>query len=137
MFKALDISTSGLTAQRIRMDVIAGNLASTDVTEDAQGRPIPYRRQYPVFQVGSTVGKDLGVSVAKIEKDMSEFEMKYDPGHRDAIKEGPNAGWVKYPNIDVPTEYINALEAARAYEANLSAYQVSKGMITNALRILA
>jgi flagellar basal-body rod protein FlgC len=137
MFKAMDISTTGLVAQRIRMDVIAGNIAMAEVTEDAQGRAIPYRRQYPVFQAGSAVGKNQGVSVARVEKDMSEFDMKYDPGHRNAIQDGPNAGWVRYPNIDLPTEHINALEAARAYEANLSAYQVSKAMMTNALRILA
>jgi len=137
MFTSLDISTTGLTAQRARMDVIAGNIAMADVTEDASGAPNPYRRRFVVFQPGSELGKDTGVQVAKIREDPSQFHLKYDPGHKDAIQSGPQAGHVRYPNIDVNLEYIDAMEAARAYEANLAAYDLGKAMITSSLRILA
>jgi flagellar basal-body rod protein FlgC len=137
MFTSMDISTSGLVAQRTRMDVIAGNIANMHVTEDENGNPNPYQRRFVVFQSGSKAGKDLGVQAAKVEKDNSNFEMKYDPGHKDAIKEGPNAGYVQYPNIDPAIEYVNAMEAARAYEANLASFDLSKGMVTSSLRLLA
>jgi len=137
MFSSLDISTSGLVAQRVRLDVIAGNIAMADVTEDASGRPNPYRRRFVVFAEGSSSGKDQGVNVTKIEQDPSEFRLKYEPGHKHAIKSGPHKGWVKYPNVDLSLEYVDAMEAARAYEANIAAFELSKGMISNALRLLA
>ena len=137
MFTALDISTSGLVAQRTRMDVIAGNIAMSHVTEDAAGNPNPYQRRFVVFKPGSAAGKDQGVHVAKVELDPSEFRLDYDPGHKDAIKEGPIAGYVRYPNIDPATEYVNAMEASRAYEANLASYELSKSMIVSSLKILA
>jgi flagellar basal-body rod protein FlgC len=136
MFTSLDISTSGLTAQRTRMDVIAGNIAYAHVTEDASGAANPYKRRFAVFQEGSSLGQGLGVQVAKVEEDPS-YELRYEPNHRDAIKSGPQAGCVRYPNIDVATEYVNAMEASRAYEANLAAYDLSKNMISSSLRLLA
>ncbi len=137
MFNAIDISTSGMLAQRTRMDVIAGNLAMSDVTEDERGRPNPYRRRYVTFQEGSSVGDGLGVTVGKVQKDMSDFELKYDPGHKDAIKSGPSKGFVKYPNIDPALEFVDAMEAARAYEANIAAFELSKAMISSSVRLLA
>ena len=136
MFTSLDISTTGMLAQRTRMDVTAGNIAMADVTEDESGRPNPYHRRFTVFQSGSSLGKDVGVHVAGVEEDQS-FRLEYEPGHKDAIKEGPSAGYVKYPNIDLAFEYLNGMEAARAYEANIAAFQLSKSMITNAIRLLA
>ncbi len=136
MFSSLDISKSGLIAQRVRMDVIAGNIAMSEVTEDEQGRAIPYRRRFVVFQEGGAENSQMGVKVAKIQKDMSEFKLKYDPGHKDAIKKGPYKGYVRYPNIDLALEQVDAIEAVRAYEANLASYDLSKSMITSALRIL-
>ncbi len=137
MFGALDISTTGLTAQRTRMDVIAGNIAMADVTEDASGAPNPYRRRFAVFQEGSNLGKNQGVQVVKVEQDMSDFELRYDPGHKDAIKTGAQKGFVRYPNINLSFEYIDAMEATRAYEANLAAFDLSKNMISSSLRLLA
>jgi len=137
MFSSLDISTSGLTAQRTRMDVIAGNIAMANVTEDASGAPNPYRRRFVVFQEGSGADRENGVQVAEVKQDMSDFQMKYDPGHKDAIKSGPNQGYVRYPNINISLEYIDAMEATRAYEANLAAFDLSKGMIMNSIRLLA
>jgi flagellar basal-body rod protein FlgC len=135
MFSSLDISTSGLVAQRARMDVLAGNIAMSDVTEDAAGNPNPYQRRFVVFQQGAAEGTNQGVRIARIETDPS-YRLEYDPGHKDAIQEGPEAGNVRYPNIDLPTEYVNAMEASRAYEANLASYQLSKSMITSSLKIL-
>jgi flagellar basal-body rod protein FlgC len=137
MFTSLDISTSGLVAQRTRMDVIAGNIAMADVTEDASGAPNPYRRRFAVFQAGSDVGENLGVQVANVEEDSSDFELVYDPGHKDAIQEGPMKGYVQYPNVDLALEYIDGMEAARAYDANLASFDLSKNMITSSLKILA
>ncbi len=136
MFASLDISKSGLIAQRTRMDVIAGNIAMVDVTEDDKGRPIPYRRRFVVFQQGGAGDAQSGVKVAAIKKDMSDFKLRYDPGHKDAIKSGPYKGYVRYPNIDLALEQVDAIEAVRAYEANLASYDLSKSMITSALRIL-
>ena len=135
MFTSLDISTSGMVAQRTRM--VAGNLAMSDVTEDEYGRPNPYRRRFVVFRPGSSAGDGLGVTVASVEQDPSDFRLKYEPGHKHAIASGPNAGHVQYPNIDPTFEYINAIEAGRAYEANLAAYELSKSMIANSMRLLA
>ncbi|NLE29446.1 MAG: flagellar basal body rod protein FlgC [Phycisphaerae bacterium] len=137
MFTALDISTSGLVAQRTRMDVIAGNIAMSNVTEDAAGNPNPYQRRFVVFKPGSSISETQGVHVAGVELDPSEFRLVYDPGHKNAIQEGPNAGYVRYPNIDPATEYVNAMEASRAYEANLASYELSKSMIVSSLKILA
>jgi len=136
MFASLDISKSGLIAQRIRMDVIAGNIAMSEVTEDQQGRPIPYRRRFVVFQQGGVGDSNTGVKVSDIKKDMSDFKLRYDPGHKDAIKSGPYKGYVRYPNVDLALEQVDAIEAVRAYEANLASYDLSKSMITAALRIL-
>ncbi len=137
MFTSLDISTSGLVAQRTRMDVIAGNIAMADVTEDAAGRPNPYQRRFVIFREGTGTGNTSGVQVAKIAQDRSNFKMKYDPGHRDAIQSGSLKGYVRYPNIDLGLEYVDALEASRAYEANLASFDLGKNMITSSLRLLA
>jgi flagellar basal-body rod protein FlgC len=137
MFTSMDISTSGLVAQRSRMDVIAGNIAMSDVTEDAAGKANPYQRRFVVFKQGSAVGKDLGVQVAEIEKDQSDFRLEYDPGHKDAIQEGDKQGYVRYPNVDLSLEYVDAMEASRAYEANLASFDLSKNMLTSSLKLLA
>lgn len=132
MFASMDISTSGLVAQRTRMDVIAGNIAMSDVTEDSMGRANPYRRRFVVFKPD----EGSGVKVDSVRKDPSEFKLKYDPGHKDAIKSGPNKGYVRYPNIDLALEQVDAMEAVRSYEANLASYELSKSMLSSSLRIL-
>lgn len=137
MFSTLDISTTGLLAQRIRLDVIAGNIAMADVTEDASGAANPYRRRFVVFKEGSELSGKLGVSVAEIREDPSEFRLVYDPSHKDAIRSGPLKGYVRYPNVDIITEYVDAMEAVRAYEANLAMFDLSKSMLTTSLRLLA
>src|SRR4051812_38350120 len=120
MFDTLDISASGLQAQRTRMDTIAANIANINTTRNVNGQPGPYRRRFAVFNAGlSAHGAGAarpGVHVKKIELDDSPFQERYEPGHKDA-----NArGMVLYPNIDLSTEYVNALECSRAYEANIT-----------------
>jgi flagellar basal-body rod protein FlgC len=139
MFDTLNISTSGLVAQRTRMDVIAGNIANAFSTADAQGRANPYRRQSAVFAPGdSGRGKvSPGVHVAAIQEDPADFRLVYDPSHPQAMKDGPKQGYVRYPNVDLATEMVNGMEASRAYEANLTAFEVSKAMISGAMRMLA
>jgi len=136
MFEAFDASASGMTAQRVRLNTIAANMANLHTTRDAQGRPNPYRRKFVLFQA-NPLGSREAVRVAGIGEDPSPPRLKHEPNHPDAIKEGPWAGYVRYPNTDVMTEYVNAIEATRAYEANVAAMEASKSMIRAALQLLA
>ena len=134
MFGALDISTSGLVAQRTRIDVISANLANINSVEGPDGEYEPYRRRVPIFATGDpTTGSIEGVHVQEVHLDMSELVSRYEPGHKFADDEG----YVYYPNIDSTTEVINAMEASRAYEANITAVEVTKSMMNAALQILA
>ena len=135
MFDALDVSASGLAAQRQRLTVIAANLANVSTTRDAAGRPEPYRRQAALLEpraVGEAP-EAVGVRVAGIATDLSPPRRVYDPTHPDADQEG----YVKYPNVDVLTEMVDALAATRAYEANITAIEATKSMVASALRIIA
>lgn len=134
MFDALDIGASALTAQRIRMDTIAGNVANINTTRNAAGEPIPYRRRFVLFSPGRPNAPDApGVRVHRIGIDQSPFRMVFDPGHADADKEG----YVKYPNIDLAIEQVNMIEASRAYEANVTMMETTKAMINSTLRLIA
>jgi len=132
MFDALDISVSALAAQRIRMDTVAGNLANAFTTRNADGQAEPYRRRFVVFAEGDG-GGGAGVHVGRIGEDPSPSRLVHEPGHPDADANG----YVRYPNVQVSTEMVNALEAARAYEANITAMQITKSMVSNTLRLLA
>ena len=132
MFDVLDMGASGLMAQRTRMDTIAGNVANINTTRNEKGEAIPYRRRIAMFQAGTPDGKP-GVHVSKIGQDPSPFQLRYEPGNRDADKNG----YVKYPNIDLSIEYVNMLEASRAYEANVTMMETSKAMINSSLRLIA
>jgi len=140
MFSAIDVSSSGLAAQRIRMNTISSNLANISTTHNEAGESKPYEPRYPVFRTDDSIGADgsAGVRVESIEGDGTvEPRWKYEPGHPDAIQEGPRAGWVAYPGVDMMMEFTDAMEAARTYEANLGALEISKDMINQSLRILA
>ena len=146
IFTSIDTSASGLTAQRLRMDVIAGNIANVDTTRTPEGGP--FKRQLVVFasktdltfrkfpflpmklktQMG-TPGD--GVKVLEIMKDPSPPRLKFDPGHPDANSEG----YVAYPNIDVIKEMVDMISASRAYEANITSINAAKGMAMKALAI--
>lgn len=139
MYGTLDISTSALTAQRANMDVIAGNLANKDVTRDAAGNQNPYRRRVALFTPARIVDGDKapGVRVDRIVEDPSPFHLRFDPSHPDAVKQGPQAGFVRMPNVDYHTEMVNLLLAQRAYEANVTVIEVTKSMAKSTLRLIA
>lgn len=142
MFGSFDISSSGMTAQRLRMDIIADNIANINTTRTEDGGP--YRRKLPVFQEnGATSFKELlqakmgsessnyGVKVINISEDSSPFKMIYNPGHPDANEDG----YVAMPNVDLTSEMVDMISASRAYEANVTALNTSKNMAMKALEI--
>lgn len=132
MFDTLDMGASGLTAQRIRMDAIAGNILHANTTRNEKGQKVPYQRRFVVLAPGREDGGQ-GVHVSEIGLDHSPPVKKYEPGHPDADEKG----FVSYPNIDPAIEYVNALEASRAYEANVTMMEVTKAMLNASLRIIA
>ena len=134
MFGAMDISTSALTSLRTRMDVISSNIANANTTRDAAGNSIPYRRHEALLAAGAVGSQDgTGVKVAGIVEDPSPFREVHMPGHPDA---GPD-GIVRFPNVDLQQEMVSAIVAMRAYEANIAAFEVSKQMMNQALRLIA
>lgn len=147
-YSALEISSSGLTAERLRMDVIANNIANATTTRTDQGGP--YRRQMvvmgnrPTFaqllsqaQGASAAPADIrdgvgsGVRVLQVISDQRPFKVKYDPTHPDADENG----YVQLPNVDTVTEMVDLMSASRAYEANVTALNAFKSMVTTALQI--
>jgi flagellar basal-body rod protein FlgC len=134
MFDALDIGASGLAAQRTRMDTIANNILNADTTRNAAGEKIPYRRRFVIFAQGQAGDPSQpGVHVQEIDADQSPFRKQYEPGHPDA----DDKGYVSYPNVDTAIEYVNAMEASRAYEANVTMMETTKSMINASLRLIA
>lgn len=143
MFGSLDISVSGMVAQRERLEVIASNLARRDAPVDPNADPDSFRRLVPIFAPGdpsaiSALGRERGVHMADVALDQGEFSRRYDPEHPFAQPPGSaDAGYVYYPNIDPVTEQVNAIEAMRGYEANMAAAEAAKTMLAQALRIIA
>ena len=132
MFNAIDISTSGMVAQRIRLNTVAMNIANADSVDSPDGGP--YQRRSVIFNAGQHSGdrSDQGVHVSAVNKE-AVYRWEKIPGHPYANEQG----YVKLPGIDHLTEMVNGMEASRAYEANLTAIEVSKGMINSSLRLLA
>ena len=144
LFDAINASGSALTAERLRMDVTAENLANAQSTRGADGQP--YRRKEVVLQ--SKGGNDFGtalagamnrganrsaaVEVAGIVEDQSAFRLQYDPGHPDANAEG----YVQMPNVNAVTEMVDLISASRGYEANVTAINTAKQMFSKTLDIL-
>jgi len=136
MFNALDISTSGLVAQRTRLNAISSNLANMSTTRDENGQANPYQPRYVTFATDTSLrssGGGAGVEVASVEHSTSPPNMKYQPGHPDANEQG----YVAYPAIDMTTEMVDALEATRAYEANIGVMEITKDLGAQTLRIIA
>lgn len=142
LFQAFDISASGMTAERFRMDTIAQNIANVNTTRTEDGTP--YRRKIVTFAEreatpfsayyqslsAKTVGN--GVKVTSVVEDTeTDFMMEYDPAHPDADENG----YVSYPNVNTVTEMTNLIDSSRAYEANTTAFEASKGMVQAALQI--
>ena len=140
-FDALHTSSSGLSAQRLRMNLISGNLANISTTRTKEGGP--YRRKEPVFAaqspqtsfrkvLASQNGDHLPhVKVVRIIEDQSPPLMKYDPNHPDA----DDNGYVALPNINLMEEMVNLISATRSYEANITAVKAAKEMALKALEI--
>ena len=136
MFSALDVSTSALVAQRTRLNAISSNLANISTTRNERGEAEPYVPRYVTFQTDTdltTSGGGQGVRVASVEYADVAPNMKYEPGHPDADE----FGRVAYPNIDMTTEFVDALSATRAYEANIGVIEITKDLGQRTLQILA
>lgn len=142
LFQAFNISASGMTAERFRMDTIAQNIANVNTTRTEDGTP--YRRKIVTFAEKSVtpfttyyesararaVGN--GVKVTSVREDEeTDFKMEYDPSHPDADENG----YVHYPNVNTVTEMTNLIDATRAYEANTTAFDATKSMVQAALNI--
>ena len=149
MFGALDVSASGLTASRMRMDVVAENLANAETTRGPNGGP--YQRKEVVLQSvggggfqsalsaaagnipGAGTGEQPGgVEVAGIVTDKSAPRMVYDPSHPDANAQG----YVAMPNVNPVTEMVDLIASSRSYEANVTAMQTAKSMFSKTFDIL-
>lgn len=142
MYGALDISTSGMIAQRTRMEVISANIANRDAILDSSGQVNPWRRRIAMFAPGdpsatTPEGRKLGVHVKEIAVNDGPPRLRWDPDSPYAYRTGPNAGYVPSPDVDSTTEQINAMEALRAYEANVVAAEGTKQMMAQSLRLLA
>ena len=141
MISALDISTSALVAQRVRLDTVSSNLANLQsMSRDANGEMQPYEGRYVVFQTDDQLSTKYGangVKVASIETDKVEPLYRWQPEHPYAIKEGARKGYVAYPRINMTSEFVDALVATRAYEANIGVMEITKNMAQQSLRILA
>ncbi len=133
LFSSMRISGSALTAQRLRMDVIAGNIANADTTR-VNGQRQPYQRQQVVFQPLQPANgtESQGLQVASIIKDQAPAREVYDPSHPDA---DPNTGLVAYPNVDTTTEMTDMLSASRAYEANVTVLNSIKQMAQRSIEL--
>lgn len=140
VFGAMDVSATGMTAQQLRTDLISQNIANVNTTRDANGKT--YKRKTVVFEEKSfptfdeslsfatgNIGK--GVKATRIVEDQSEGRKVYDPSHPDADEDG----YVTYPNVNTVTEMTNMIDATRAYEANVTVLNSTKGMALKALDI--
>ena len=135
MFSAFDVSASALEAQRVRLNAISSNLANISTTRNEAGEPEAYQPRFVVFQAdedNKTPAGGKGVRVSSIEIEDVPPRMKYQPGHPDANEDG----YVAYPNVDMTREFVDSLEATRAYEANLAAFEVAKDLSRQTLRII-
>jgi flagellar basal-body rod protein FlgC len=148
IFDAIDASGSGLTAERMRMDVVSENLANAQTTKGADGQP--YRRKEVVLQEAGGAGSSFasvlssaqnrgaggetahGVKVSGIVEDQTALKRIYDPGHPDADANG----YVTMPNVNTVTEMTDLISSSRAYEANVTAMQTAKTMFTKTLDLL-
>jgi flagellar basal-body rod protein FlgC len=143
LFQSLNISASGLSAERLRMDVVSANIANANSTSTAKGGP--YRRQVAllapqdnrasfknIFQASlKKEPPSSGVRVAAIVEDPSPFKQVYDPHHPNASTEG----YVEYPNVNIMKEIVELITASRSYEANVTALNSTKSIFLKTLDI--
>jgi len=145
IFSALNISASGMTAQQLRSDILAQNIANVDTTRTQDGTP--YRRKNVVFAEKSNSNLSSfsnvltaatrsiagqGVKITRIiEDNETAMKMTYDPSHPDADENG----YVTYPNVNVVTEMTDLIDATRSYEANITSFNATKAMLTKGLEV--
>ena len=139
MMAGLQVSFSGLNAQRTRMNVIASNLANAQSTRTPEGGP--YKRQEVIFAAQHSRFEGMlnaqlqdgvnAVQVLNVVSDPNGSRLEYEPGHPDANEQG----YVAYPNVNVMREMVDLISATRAYEANVTAINSSKDMALRALQI--
>lgn len=143
IFSSFNINSSGMTAQRYRMDIISENVANADTTRTADGTP--YRRKVVTFEEKNSQtpfsrvlnsARDQysgsGVKVSKVQEDMeTDMVRAYDPSHPDADENG----YVTYPNVNIVTEMTNLIDASRSYEANATAFNASKTIAMKGLEM--
>ena len=141
LFKSMTISSSGLAAQRMRMNILSSNLANAETTRTQEGGP--YKRKDVVFTAdamgtpfedfldGTFLTQLKQVRVTDIHEDQQDSKRVFEPNHPDADKNG----YVEKPNVQVMTEMVNMIAATRAYEANATALNSAKDMAMKALEI--
>lgn len=130
LMSTLRVSSSGLSAERLRMDLIADNLANANTTRTPDGQP--YRRKVAIFQpITPTPSMPGGVRVVQIAEETTPPRLVYEPGHPDADANG----YVAYPNVDIVHEMVDMITASRAYEANIQAFNAAKNMFLRTLDI--
>ncbi|WP_456401274.1 flagellar basal body rod protein FlgC [Persephonella sp.] len=133
IFKGLEVSVTGMAAQRIRIDISSSNLANVNVTRSENGEP--YRRKIPVFQAvldQESKTPIYKVKIPEVVSDPSPFRLKFDPNHPDADQNG----YVAYPNVDPLREMVDMMSAIRTYEANLTAFNTHKDMLLKSLELI-
>ena len=141
-FTAMTVSSSALTAERTRMNLISSNLANASTTRTAEGGP--YRRKDAVFATAQPTAESFrtalqkasrrtppGVEVVEIVEDRNPPRLQYDPSHPDADPQG----YVAMPNVNVVEEMADMIVTTRAYEANVTAMQAAKSMALKTLEI--
>jgi flagellar basal-body rod protein FlgC len=147
LLTSINIAATGMAAERLRSDVIADNIANASTTRTPEGGPFRRSRvilrpitpqtffRTPFLPESLDNGAGRGVRVSEVQKDNSPPRLVYDPTHPDAIKEGPQAGYVEMPNVNIVTEMVDLIAASRAYEANSAIANGSKAMFMKALEI--
>jgi len=147
MFDSFNVAATGLTSQRLRMDLISNNIANATTTRTPEGGPYTRKRaifapvnirpnyKSPLVPGRIEHGIGQGVRVVKIEEDKSPHRLVYDPHHPDAVKTGPKKGYVEMPNVNTVTEMTDLISASRSYEANIMMVNNAKSMYSKALEI--
>lgn len=148
MFNSINIAATGMSVERLRTDVISNNIANASTTRTPEGGAFkksmvvlePVASEHPTWRMpfvdaDQDNGPGKGVRVRTISKDTSQGRLVYDPSHPDAIKSGPNAGYVEYLNVNIVNEMVDLISASRAYEANATVVQGAKEMFSSALDI--
>jgi flagellar basal-body rod protein FlgC len=148
LFSSINVAATGMSAQRLRLDVISDNIANANTTRTPEGGP--FRRSRVIFRPRNSQpywrspflphaldnGVGEGVRVVSVQKDQdAKPRLVYDPTHPDAIRTGPKEGYVEMPNVNVVEEMVDMMSASRSYEANVAVINGSKAMFMRALEI--